>query len=74
MNTTPFTVMVYLKIDGEIYSEITTDYVIRGESSPNINITGLIESMKEQMKELWKSDDIEIITKREYEMATRGNE
>lgn len=64
MNTTPFTITVYLKIDGEIYSEITTDYVIRGESSPNINITSLIESMKEQMKELWKTDDIEIITKR----------
>ena len=74
MNTIPFAVTVYLKIDGEIYSEITTDYVIRGESSPNINITSLIESMKEQMKELWKTDDIEIITKREYEMATRGNE
>lgn len=74
MDTTPFAVTIYLKINGEIYSEITTDYVICGENRPNINITGLIESMKEQMKELWKSDDIEIITKREYEMATRGNE
>lgn len=74
MNTIPFAVTVYLKIDGEIYSEITTDYVILGESSPNINVTGLIKSMKEQMKELWKSDDIEIITKREYELATSGNE
>lgn len=63
----PFTITIYVKIDGEIYSEVKNSFVLKEGAAPNINIRAILENMKNEIQALTKAKQVEFITQEEYE-------
>lgn len=63
----PITITVYLKINGDIYSELKNRFVLNDGAAPKIDIRAIVENMKNEIRALTKADTIEFITQEEYE-------
>lgn len=63
----PFTITIYVKIDGEIYSEVKNSFTLKEGDAPKIDIRAILENMKNEIQSLTKAEQVEFITQEEYE-------